>query len=476
MCANSLRLIDKKKRVKLNKPKPEQSLYSQQPSEMKRSDNVLGAYWDPVLNNMSEWMPNQSMGTPASDESNQAAVTNYYEQMQSQSQTQFQFDAMKLVAPSTEDLTSITLTKKSSFDKTPEEFFASQNGGEIVDGTETSDTPEGMVPDYAYSFDPRLTRFDGFSSGAQIIPFSSNTASSVYFDMVFTGEKAVFGGDGGTGDGAKGSEINTDRPSAASDKVVAGDPKILDSVKQDANLYGTSSLMNPYSVTRLVGGLTMNDANSANMHSNMYDIRDNKRFYDRGINGEPIVEDTEDFSSINNPTVTNIIAWSNKDKWGRTPYSFQDFAFCKFWNVIPNNRLITLRKYAVPTYDNLNFPNMLNDDGTFPKDIKVAPIATVVTYFGGDSANKLNDFMKFVSGTKWKEIQADVHNVSGDQGSNPRAVIDQMFESTGTFGGVGAQNSMINKFLGKTGGLTGSFFSFAKFTGLLQPDGYDGHN
>lgn len=151
--------------------------------------------------------------------------------MQSQSQTQFQFDAMKLVAPSTEDLTSMTLTKKSAFDQTPEEFFASQDGGEIVDGTETSDTPEGMVPDYAYSFDPRLTRFDGFSRGAQIIPFSSNTASSVYFDMVFTGEKAVFGGDGGTGDGAQGSEINTDRPSAASDKVVAGDPKILDSVK-----------------------------------------------------------------------------------------------------------------------------------------------------------------------------------------------------------------------------------------------------
>ena len=122
--------------------------------------------------------------------------------------------------------------------------------------------------------------------------------------------------------------------------------------------------------------------------------------------------------------MTNIIACSNRDKWGRTPYSFQDFAFCKFWNVIPNNRLITLRKYAVPTYDNLNFPNMLNDDGTSPSDVQVAPIATVVTYFGGDSANKLNDFMKFVSGTKWKEIQADVHNVSGDQGSNPRAVID----------------------------------------------------
>ena len=174
--------------------------------------------------------------------------------------------------------------------------------------------------------------------------------------------------------------------------------------------------------------------------------------------------------------MTNIITWSNKDRWGRTPYSFQDFAFCKWWNIIPNNRLITFRKYAVPTYDNLNFTTMYQEDGVTPQDNIVAPIATVVTYFGGDSPNKLNDFMKFVTGTKWKDIQSDLYKVEGDQGSNPRAVIDQMFEKDGSFAGVGSRSQIISKFLGKTGGISSSYFSFAKFTGLLRPDGYQGNS
>jgi hypothetical protein len=44
----------------------------------------------------------------------------------------------------------------------------------------------------------------------------------------------------------------------------------------------------------------------------------------------------------------------------------------------------------------------------------VAPIATVVAYFGGDSPNKLNDFIKFVTGTKWKDVNADIFKVEGD--------------------------------------------------------------
>lgn len=171
--------------------------------------------------------------------------------------------------------------------------------------------------------------------------------------------------------------------------------------------------------------------------------------------------------------MTNIIAWSNKDKWGRTPYSFQDFVFCKYWNIIPNNRLITFRKYGVPTFDNLNFPNMVTEAGE-PSDVKCAPIATVVTYFGGESPNKLGDFLKFATGTLWEEITADVHKVSGDTGDNPHAVIDRMNEKGG-FNGVGSASEIVNRYLGKAGGLTGQYFSFAKFTGMLSPDGFTGH-
>ena len=48
----------------------------------------------------------------------------------------------------------------------------------------------------------------------------------------------------------------------------------------------------------------------------MYDIRNSRRFY-----GD-IMEKGEDVLTVSNPTTTNIITWSNKDKWGRTPYYF----------------------------------------------------------------------------------------------------------------------------------------------------------
>lgn len=40
-------------------------------------------------------------------------------------------------------------------------------------------------------FDPRLARFDAFKTTDAIYPFSDNTASSVYFDLVFSVERSV---------------------------------------------------------------------------------------------------------------------------------------------------------------------------------------------------------------------------------------------------------------------------------------------
>lgn len=292
-------------------------------------------------------------------------------------------------------------------------FLKKDNGGADdidVQGTSADDaTMDELMMQTNTTFDPRIIRFDAFKSNFGIVPFGSETASSIYYDMVFTGESAVFGS-GGDGSGG-GDKVNSSSPGGA-DKVAPNKSQVGE-FQRDPNMYGVQSLMNPYSVTRLVGGITLSQDGS--MKTNMYDVRDSKRFYDNaGSSGGSIIQDELDFTSIGNPTVTNIITWSNKDAWGRTPYSFQDFAFCKWWNIIPNNRLITLRKYAVPTYDNLNFPNMYSEDGASASDVKVAPIATVVTYFGGDSANKLNDFMKFVTGTKWKDINADIHKVSGE--------------------------------------------------------------
>ena len=353
-------------------------------------------------------------------------------------------------------------------------------------GGEASQSVVANVGKSAIAWDPRIIRVDAFLSkstgGIAVVPFSSDTAASAYYNQLFNIEVAVAnevgkdGGGGGTSTGGNGSSSGRVSSSnlSGSDKTAPNTTQV-NMLKKDPNEFGTLSLMNPYCVTTLVGSLSGSPESGFSTH--LYDIRDSKRFYEGGSNGSGYtIEQINDIVSINNPTISNIVKCSNKDKWGRTPYSFQDFAFCKWWNIIPNNRLITFRKYAVPTFDNLNFPGMVNDEGDPDTEKVIAPIATVVTYFGGDSANKLEDFLKFSTGTKWKDIQAELHKVQGDTGDNPRARIDEMFERGGSFGGQGSASRIVNSILSDSGFLTGQFLSFGKFLGLLDPNGYNGHS
>lgn len=360
------------------------------------------------------------------------------------------------------------------------------------------------------TFDPRLRRYDAFvtlnpnasDEGTLVIPLASETAASAYYDMVFTIEKDVNdvvmaqankkttetqsestnatvnqqNNESNGGKASGGRRVAPSEQPAFGGHDVFGDESGHD-IRQDPNMYGTASLINHYALTTLCGGLS---GTRGKFKTHLYDIRNRRRFYDVSFSGNntigKMVETSDDYLSINNPTTTNIIRWSNKDKWGRTPYSFTDFLFCKYWNIIPNNRLITFRKYYAPTWDNLNFPGMQPQTNANKSESggvnTFAPIATVVSYFGGDSGNSLSSFLSFTTGTKWKNVEAQIHNVDGETGSDGRAVVDKAFESGG-FGGVGSNSNFINGILGSTGMLTGKYFSFGKFVGLLSPDGYN---
>ena len=84
--------------------------------------------------------------------------------------------------------------------------------------------------------------------------------------MVFTVEKAVAKMD----PNYKASDPSGEDGTKATDRV-APNTKEVESLKKDPDFYGTQSLMNPYCVTRLVGGLT---GSYGNFNSHMYDIRD----------------------------------------------------------------------------------------------------------------------------------------------------------------------------------------------------------
>lgn len=363
-------------------------------------------------------------------------------------------------------------------------LFATANAIKDTSVAETLEVPEGVNSDNATAtntngvsaWDPRLGRVDGFLSPGTdmnagdsknhpiIVPFASETAASAYFNMVFSVEKAVAQTLEGQ-EGVKGKE-HVGESAYKVAKLKKDNEDLLPQIQKDSKYYGVASIMNPYTLTKLCGGINVISSEGAALANEvrLYDIRDQRRFYDMSVS------DGTDFTTINNPTTTNIIRWSNNDPWGRTPYSFQDFVFCKWWNKIPNNRLITLRKYHAPVFDNLQFPSMVNSDGS-PQNLPFAPIATVLTYFGNDTGNTLTSLLSFTAGTKWKEIKAEIHEVTGNTGSDPHAVIDDMFTNGGGF--TGAESNILKSVLNSANWVTGKMFSFGKFCGLLDPDGYN---
>ena len=130
-----------------------------------------------------------------------------------------------------------------------------------------------------------------------------------------------------------------------------------------------------------------------------------------------------------NPTAYQIIAiTSGKTSENSVPayldpkspyrgqlYNVKDFIFCKYYGILPNNRMITLRRFAHPTLDSLRtIPNGNVGDFGFSKTNRnkivfeskpnphigklhdksgelntSIPIAQAVTFFGGDTGNSL---------------------------------------------------------------------------------------
>lgn len=197
--------------------------------------------------------------------------------------------------------------------------------------------------------------------------------------------------------------------------------KIKEEREKDVNAL-QNAIMNPYAMLRLSNGLK-------GTKTNVIDKADKSPWYEyesAGLVGYTKV-----------PTTSAIIEWGRQDKKSRTPYLFQDFVFSKWWNKIPNNRMITLRRYGNPVLDNLNTPVdcTYNEEGKMT-DLQIfPPMATAVTYFGEETGNNLKDILKFSTAYKWGEAKADIWDLTLTTGSAPSS--NEVM--SGAMGAIGIQ-------------------------------------
>ena len=247
------------------------------------------------------------------------------------------------------------------------------------------------------------------------------------------------------------------------------------------------SLIHPYAIVKLAGA-----QGTKNLVSSDY-IFDNfakRRWYE--VDGDNIG------SYASTPTTTKIIAWGTEDEQGRTPYSYQDFVFCKNWNVIPNNRMITLRRYFAPVTDNLEFDNykQLDSSADIPyesarnigndagQDLKAlylsknmekvenmgfSPLATAVTYFGENTGNDLASILNFSVNYKWKPETAQSTPINVDAEAND---MGDGFVSSNGFGLISGAMKAMSYMTGFSGALKGDFDPKAESANGIPPDPY----
>lgn len=113
------------------------------------------------------------------------------------------------------------------------------------------------------------------------------------------------------------------------------------------------------------------------------------------------------------PTTDNLC---NMDNWigdEQFFYKYSDFMWCTQYENIPNNRLITLRRFPVPVYDHGRIP-----DQDSSKQYML-PIARMVTWIDGDT-NQLNNFYEMSWNYNWKDVEAEINDVQNfNEGGTP---------------------------------------------------------
>lgn len=136
------------------------------------------------------------------------------------------------------------------------------------------------------------------------------------------------------------------------------------------------------------------------------------------ILGEANVKDTvkkisEFKKDLQNPSASKIIQWAANDgdrKGGAgirpIPYQWNDFLWCKWYGKIPNNRLLTLRRYPIPVGDDLKVAD---------QKTPLIPIAQAVTWWGDETGNKLDNVLGMNFGFNWTDRTTAVTDVTGNE-------------------------------------------------------------
>lgn len=119
-----------------------------------------------------------------------------------------------------------------------------------------------------------------------------------------------------------------------------------------------------------------------------------------------------DPNTLINPSASKLIEITSEDaeNFGYR-YSYADFALAKYYGRIPNNMMVTLRRFAFPAPDDIISPKATDATGK-PSKIGQPDIARAVTWLGEATGNNIADILQFSHGFNWKEAESAMQTLN----------------------------------------------------------------
>lgn len=234
---------------------------------------------------------------------------------------------------------------------------------------------------------------------------------------------------------------------------------------REGNLFGSytdvkRSLFNPYNGVHVIG-----------MTENVPLLYDQK---------ESTYKAQERDKNLSDCSISRLVSESAKKEsiLGQARYKYADFAFCKDLGM-PNNRLITLRKFSMPVGDYIfrvaakeSKKGDKYSSFTTPGDI-----GRMCCYFDTDD-NKLEDILKYSFSGSWKRMDAELQQLDSQENNNVSPLgqiinaLNPSMNSSVESGFSGADNHLIGKaFNSWFGWNTQQYYSSL----YLKPQEYDNH-
>lgn len=141
----------------------------------------------------------------------------------------------------------------------------------------------------------------------------------------------------------------------------------------------------------------------------------------------------EDIRRRTDCSIKALVKASESGEMGRAIYTYGDFMYCKYLNKVPNNYMITLRKFPLPCSDHINMSGI--EEFTADANKHLPDIGRLVTWLG-TPGNEMSNILSYTYSMPWQVNKAAFdEELSGTSGSKGGGALGQLVSAIdGTYG------------------------------------------